>query len=398
VTWLYDLTTKLSSDASGIDLIRAEGLRDRLSRQKFETEVDRHQHSRVFWCDELRVFSEEVVREHISVSRRVQPQMVLLSRSISKWCQRVLKRLDLNLQQYRIFQPQYWIYKEALEGLERAARNFPESAAIQKNIVLGILGHGLLESLDEHALELEEIAQALDPLLVWDYRQRGRQPFNERDVSRAERFATTLLDRSREAESIPKKLRTLKGMLDSGRANGGIDSRDLKFRRDLLQDFLSNPAIAATSQSTDRGWVLDDPGGDFDIGLSYLEVRYLRLTLMELAQNDLNYGPLILGRGADDHPRVSFREEGVEISFRLGASRSDVDDNLKRLRDYKDLQSLMPPSKSRDVVSHGMGLYLANLASAVVGWRLSIEKIDEPKGRLSFLLQRVGDGAPNGKR
>lgn len=391
VRWLHDLTSKLSSDASGIDVGRAAKLCGSLPSQS-KAGADRIHHSREFWRHALSELSGSVLKESVSVSRRVRPQVVLLSRDVNKWCEDMLRKLDLDLREYRIFQPQYWIYKEALEGLGRAARSFPESAAIQKNIVLGVLGHGLLESLDEHVLELEEVAQALDPLLVWDYRENRRQPAQRGEASRADHFATFLLERSREAESIPKNLRTLKGLLD---ANEIQTSKKASFRDDLLAYFwpdsfeIKGHSKSPSPKAGDPGWTMSAGSGD-DIVLTWHELRFLQLTLIELDQNDRNYGPSFDRRGNEDWPAVlSLGPQGTPAKatatfrFRL---RRDLE-NFKRLEELKEsgIQKLIPPRKDR-FTSHGMGLYLGNLAASVVGWRLGVDYVDKGAKEVVFSL------------
>lgn len=45
---------------------------------------------------------------------------------------------------------------------------------------------------------------------------------------------------------------------------------------------------------------------------------------------------------------------------------------LKELENI-NLQKPMTSEPSREVPSHGLGLYLANLAASIVGWHLSVE-------------------------
>jgi hypothetical protein len=312
--------------------------------------------------------------------------VVLLSRRIVDWCEKTLEDLENRTRKHHLFEPQHTIYGEALRNLERAAREFPNSAAVQKNIVLGILGHGLLEALDEHVLELEEIAQALDPLLVWEHREIGRASDPGKSGTRAEYFARYLLARSRDAESIPKNLRTLQGLL----RRGEVKKRKFQLVRDLLSDFLPQDG-AYRPDRENRGWFLPKKERSKKISLDAGELRFLRMALKELDQNDRIYGPPVEERSAPVHwPRLELNpggKRGLRLTFPLGYD----EENLSRLRELRDqrLQALYPRRQARDVASHGTGLYLANLAAAVVEWRLRIQAINEDEKWFSFLLEHV---------
>jgi hypothetical protein len=399
--WIAKLVAQLSSDASRIDLEKARDLKRRLGRGGGES--DPFHHSREFWLEALGRFETGILgNRRRALSDRIQPEVVLLSRRIAAWCEETLLDLEERPKRHAMFQPQYSMYLQALQELERAAREFPNSSAIQKNIVLGILGHGLLEALDEHVLELEEIAQALDPLLVWG-RRDGRTGDPEEPGARADHFARYLLARSRDAESIPKNLRTLQGLLASQRGDpkgskGGAHPRNSWLVKDLLPDFRPTPTGGVCSPTPENpGWNLDGEGKD--ISLSDREVRFLRMALKELDQNDRIYGPRLLDRSLPEHwPRIQLRPDGIDGLILRFALRPDAE-NARRLRGLKKqrLQSLYPRREARNVASHGTGLYLANLAASVVDWRLGIQEIQADEGWFSFLLERVAAPLTAGK-
>lgn len=403
VDWLDLLATQLSRDASGIDLWRAKVLHARLGKRGLD-DNDPFRHSRRFWMSALGDFEEMVLaRSSIRVeqSNRVQPEIVLLSRDVAAWCRKMLGRLERMLQDHEIFQPQDALYRTVLRRLEQAAEDFPKSSAIQKNIVLGILGHGLLESLDEHVLELEEVAQSLDPFLVWEHREGSRLPEPGTSNFRAEHFALYLLRRSQDAESIPKNLRTLQGLLETREADAGNSKETFSLRKHLLADFQPDrwPGKREVLPGPGNpGWIVENPGRR-DLRLTSTELRFLRLTLKELDQNDRNYGPALADRTA--WPRVSIvpgRRGGGFLTLRFPLKGDD--ENIRRLRKLRKngLQQLIPRRGARDVASHGTGLYLANLAAAVVGWRLRILTVAKSKEWLLFQLEKVDTDSLRGER
>src|SRR5262249_49032828 len=115
---------------------------------------------------------------------------------------------------YEIFEPHSSLYLDALQQVQQAALRFDRGAALQKNIVLGVLGHNLLERLDEHLLDLWEMAQALDPQRVWDSEDEvTTRHADEKNSPSAGWFAGKLLDLSENAVTIPNNLRTLQSLL-----------------------------------------------------------------------------------------------------------------------------------------------------------------------------------------
>ncbi len=225
--------------------------------------------------------------------------------------------------------------------------------------------------------ELAEIAQALDPLMVWGYREHPRFPEAEprEHQATAERFADYLLGRSHNAESIPKNLRALRSLLSKDQDGA---------QEELLERFLVRKEDAEGSV---RGWLLMERPAVLSI--EPRERRFLGLALEELNQNDRVYGPR---HSPAYRPQVTVSEGCLRVRFRF---REDIKgDAVERLETVRcgRLQDTSEPWPDRNFASHGTGLYLANLAAAVVGWRLSIDRIDAAQNTVVFLLERVGDG------
>jgi hypothetical protein len=306
---------------------------------------------------------------------------VLFSRTLEEWSCGQREELRKRREEYNIFEPHSRIYDGALAAIERTAHRFREGAAVQKNMVLGVLGHGLLELLDEHLLELWEVAQALDPVRTWEQDQGSGKTSHEGRNSTAARFADYLLGRALNAETIPKNLRSLQGLLcytakePAGEAEDG-GPYDLQR---LYQEFEDKERWRVPKNQ----WK--------DLSLDRREYHFLRLTLSELAQNDHCHGRL----GQDDYefPLVEAVEPGDPESgqailiFRYPSSDEDYERLRMALEDSDSLQRMVPARTEPRFPSHGTGLYLANLAAAAVGWKLDFEKPVE-KGRLKFRLHR----------
>jgi hypothetical protein len=317
----------------------------------------------------------------------------------------MMEELRRRHDQLRIFQPEYTIFQRLFDRLRRAAEAFPQSAAVRMNLVQGVLGHHLLEDLDEHILELQEIAHVLDPPLVRDYRKGARE--RESSAPIAQSFAMYLMERSERAESLPKNLRTLFELLD----------------RTYVQELLGpERRLPPTYQELLKSFETRDPRfRHVELGelqavrlKNWTEFLSLRLILEEIDRNDRKHTApgqstvAVTGRlepGA--RPALEF-----DISFVI--SQDEADDlsrmnngsevlsleparyNLARLwtLEKNELQGPIEPRPDREVASSGMGLYMANFAAAIVGWELKVAAVsadkskDERRGRCVFHLTR----------
>lgn len=363
-----------------------------------------YSHSYRFWKEAIRKLprTEEGPRQR----GQIRPEVVLVSRKIRRWAGETSKELDRRYKDLDLFQPEYRIFKEVLSRLRRAAEAFPDSAAVHKSVVEGVLGHHLLEELDEHVLELTEIAQALDPLMVWSRRNDPLLSELPELPATAESFAYYLLGRSRNAESIPKNLRALQSLLLEAEDKGGR-----KTVLDLLRELTLQGPESGDGTADRPDWVLLKVTGEERFATekhspSEKELRYLRLVLEELHQNDRVYGPPD-PRKERDRPqvRVHFRQpEGtnqrpIEVSIRFRFRGDIAEEARKRLEEIakKRLQQPYRPWDDRRFPSHGTGLYLANLAAAIVGWRLYFGENDIKGNAVTFHLERVAsEGGESG--
>jgi hypothetical protein len=314
--------------------------------------------------------------------RKVRPETVRRSQELARWANDCLKEITTRAREGKLFQPEATTYPRVFRRLARAAEDFPTSAAVQTNVVQGVLGHHLLEDLDEHALELEEIAEVLNPRKVWDFRDQGRNSAalltKDPGASTAEKFAIYLLGRASRAESIPKNLRMLQALLGSPEESDD----DRKFA-DLVEPY-QNP------RNKEFAWKVSTKGDDGPVELSWHEARYLSLVLEELDQNQRKHawpGDWLTEKPC---PELAFlpTERKLMLRFPLAVEAETADEitlstNIGRLRYLeKNGFSLIDPNRNPGVSSSGTGFYLADLAAAIANWRLSIKcpsRIREPR-------------------
>lgn len=384
IDWFVDLTGRLSRDARGIALSTAavEKQLSKLEKYKYAGR-DTYRDSRSFWkeCaedlrDKLQKVETEGDRQEAEVETEVdnlRPEVVLWSRTVGAWAAAVIESKLKQLQRDgQLFLPELSIFRKVLEELRDAANGFREGAAVQKNLVGGILGHHLLEHLDEYILEIEEIAQALDPIGVRTLRQASSPTgASEPRTPTAARFARYLVRRAQGAQSVPKNLRVLQTLLTTDLPPGGKADADL-------------------------GWLLDHHGWGDDRPTRWIEIKQaelvtLGLTLEELAQNHVKHSGLAQRRPVVE--KLGDRSAGIRLTFDFRC-HDRYEYNLDRLTTLAEtgLQAPCPPREDRDIGSTGSGLYLANMAAAVVGWTLSIasvEKTSDPeRAACTFHLQR----------
>ncbi len=321
--------------------------------------------------------------------RYIKPQIVLNSKDLAKSFDNIIKRLKELYTEHKVFEPDYSIYSKKLQELKELTQNFRESAVIQKSIVQGVLNHGLLETLDEHVLELDEMAQALDPFMFLE--MRGRPYLEEgedKDYSTERKFAFYLLSRSKNAESIPKNLRSLQGLIGK------------------YEPSASNPYKASELvKKIELSLAVDLeplPSKGQEVMLSSREKRVVELIIKELIQNHRLHGnskrppeyvinPTVQQLIHLNVSKAHHKEDGEKLYFRFfwdPASREHLYTRLKDLKEEK-LQNPTPPRPDRLIPSHGTGLYLANFAASTIGWALSIRHLDEILGHLVFSLEKV---------
>ncbi|HEY0512288.1 MAG TPA: hypothetical protein VGH73_10305 [Thermoanaerobaculia bacterium] len=305
--------------------------------------------------------------------RKVRPEMVRLSQPLARWAKERLDDIDRSERDGRLYQPEVTTYSRVFRRLARAAENFPTSAAVQTNVVQGVLGHHLLEDLDEHALELEEIAEVLNPRQVWDFRDQGRRHAaalaTKSETSTAEEFARYLLGRASRAESIPKNLRLLQALL--GSQEEGADEKPFD---DLVQPYLP-------TKYEEFAWQVDPASRGQAGEVSWKEARYLSLVLAELDQNQRKHAWPGNWQKKKPCPDVSFpAQRSLLLRFPFVVleaetpGKIDPNTNIGRLRELEEKGfSLIEPNRNPGVSSSGTGFYLADLAAAIASWRLDLK-------------------------
>ncbi len=340
----------------------------------------------------------ETTRQQVAdrPDREVQPALVVAAPYLEKWatCSRVLlKKLE---EHNELFRPQVALYDAALSAFQDAAGAFPTSAAVQANIVQGVLGHSLLESISDLTCHLYAIAQVVDPQGTWNPPQRddSQEPHTDaKNVPLAERLSRVLTQRAFDAQSIPKNLLLL---------------AELTARSDAFEDPLgSAPDEADEAGAADDNVdlaVLAEISSDPDLKFPWTVKRLntagrvservatiLRMVLRELGHNQIDYGEEPTGTMMVDGLR---RRLILQTAYRKsdGAGDRQGDDKASRVEELLKggLQRMVPPHPSHPGKSHGMGLYLSNLALSTVRWRLAVKPDPNeetgPRG-LEFIIE-----------
>lgn len=396
VNWFTRLERMLSYRPDAMTRAAWHELEELMERLRQPDVQDFYGHSLDFWSVAVTRFSRMSHLFHEVEGSPIEPRTVLFSRGIAAWATEALEDLERRHQESAIFQPEHAVFREVLDRLRRAAVRFPDSAAVRMNVVRGVLGHHLLEDLDEHLFELQEIANVLDPVLVRRYRE-GSWLADEETVPAkpvAQRFAEYLMTRSERAESLPENLRTLFSLL--GRTGTGAEKESDHSLTELLEPFDKwkvEPTVAEKRTLN----------GD--------ELRHLGLVLKELDLNDEKHarerqqvGVRVRTTGTTGlQLEIEFQfpvEAKERIEFRRLKRRGARETvppvlarwNLGRLwvLRQRGLQSPIEPRSDRRVASSGMGLYLANFAAAIVNWELRISRVREAgsAGTCVFLLSR----------
>lgn len=290
-----------------------------------------------------------VVAEHIDV---VDPALVLAGAELARWAKNAIREFELAYDQREIHDPQYAVYLRILNRWRVATSSLSSSPAIQRTLVAGVLDHHLLERLDDLALRLWETAHTLDPAV------RARAQV----TGTAGRYARSLVQLLQEAETVPKNLRALYELIDD--EEGDVSQKQ------HLGDMFQN--AFGVSDCTGKGPIV--------LGRT---ARLLQVVIRELRQN------------ADEHsadePAVIVPEMGqVAVKLRLHLDRNRNEEQRKRLRVLADNGCRRFLNRQKGLhTSNGMGLYLAALAAASVGYRMLVEyPRDGSEDHVAFVLQQ----------
>jgi hypothetical protein len=295
---------------------------------------------------------------------RIRPEAILFFDHVCRWAELCLANLDRRYSDRLIFEPEYGLFREILSRLERASRELSSSVAM--NMVVGVLGHHLLEELDLHVLELREIARNLDPTQDLEGTESSYSASNDEVKSTSGRFASLLGRRAKRAQSLPKTLRALSRLLESPiRASSANWTLSGLFRSDL--------------------WNLSEWGPD-DVRISSRrELEYLALAIGELEENFLLHS----GFQGDGIwlPIARLGEKGLIAKFPVSKSPDRRWELVERVAECCG-QNPFRPNPFPGVPSSGMGFYLSCLAAAMVGWELiaSVEKSRDDGSLAGWLI------------
>ncbi|MFY9820686.1 MAG: hypothetical protein WAM82_04840 [Thermoanaerobaculia bacterium] len=387
--WITNTTDQMLRNPENVQLFEIKEILARLKEhhpldEKLGTETkkdDPFRHSANFWRSALEELTQKVSSSDLRteaansnsnvanlIPRSIRPSLVLNSTAMVEWCKDQIVRLDQMKESYKIFDPQRRQYKEALQGLRIAAEGLRTGAALQRNVVLGVLGHGLLENLDYHLLALWEVAQSLDPIQTWNWRPES-EPGADQSTSGA--FAVTVLSAIGRAEVSTRTLRNIQNLL----------MQRLTAKRDMtVEDLAQNSPedistwLPPSPEQRTKKWKFSDSA-----------VAALHFAFRELRQNEKEYNNIRPGL-LEIHQ--TSREE--RVCLKINFFPPDDDLVRKRLAEIKEFDmeqpaGLNPVGRGH---SHGLGLYLSKLALAAVGWSFQIE-YEKNSNTLAFKMEEA---------
>ena len=370
---------------------------------------DHYSHSRAFWTDHLVLCAErrkredwlsiawsiadelgfddsddpEAMSEHILLHPRLLTEF---QPTLLRWCDVVAEDIKDRRSSYRLFEPEATVYANVINRLSRVAENLPISAAILSNVVVGILSHGLLESVIENGYMFEEVARTIDPVQESSTWLEGG-PRDEL-VGTAHMFAAHIHQLREKAADVPRALLTLKELLTN--PDAGDENRTLE---SLFDQHAALHRLPAT-------WL----HGGWELYITEREARFLLLVLSELHDNDRKHGnrasspsgarrlptataqSLACNVDSRPYPASSLGQRnkpGTRLDIRLSFSFGALTANGRETDDYTRLVEIqrqhlnfpVTPSRESKGLSHGTGLYMARIGAAMVDWTLMIEKI-----------------------
>ncbi len=321
-------------------------------------------HSWSFWGKALEDEDRLKAMQTAPLRARIRPDVVHFTRDLGQWAKDCEADLVVRYREKRIFQPEYGLYKEVLDRLQRAAAGFPGGAAVQTNLVVGILGHHLLEDLDLHVLELREIARNLDPIAVdaEDQEQATAGGESGTDPDSIESaFANLLVRRAERARSLPKNLRTLAKVLNPEGSLGELGQA------------LGSLRAFVESTCEIKSW--NPPTWDESSrGISPRERELLTLVLDELHQNHRYHSGYTRDELKSKKPVALWDDSCLTLRFPVSAGK----ERWSKLKEVCSGRGESPcePSKGGDVPSSGVGLYLSCLAASMIGWKVELSPED----------------------
>lgn len=302
----------------------------------------------------------------------VRPQAVLFSLNLAAWAKSQRDNLSVLYRQSRIFAPEYQLFTDVLDGLERAADGFPQSAGVQKNLVVGLLGHHLLEALDLHVLDLREIARNLEPrpefLGANPTDDAGHSGKASKSLGLESRFAARLNERAKKSRGLPKTLRALTKVLQPEISADPKDGDSSSSGRDVPEGKLGVRLDQLVVEIA-KGW---NCTGVEAVGrpVSARESELLALVFDELRQNQRHHSGF-----PESKAEIALTKEALVLKFPV---KDRGWDRLKTLTEHEAGQQLVDPNPSPHVVSSGAGLYICGLAAAMIRWSMKLEAVIDP--------------------
>ncbi len=311
--------------------------------------ADNHimRHSKRFWSKILEEFRVIYLKAYGNIKlttngKDIHPMHLLFSEKLEKWSYESLVFLEDLEVNYQIYEPSLSLYRKALEYVNNAAKEFKNSAVVQKYLVDRVLSHGLLERLNEHAFEFKEISHSLNPYEIADGQVK---------LQGASRFSEYVSRRAEHLENIPATLRVLQGLMStSTENNSSLQVHSLiEEMHKLMGDWFTYENSCGSSIE--------------NLSLSNNRTSFfITLVIRELNMNWKIHG-FYNNKTCRQKVTLKIDEEGFHYTFQ-GIESYDIN----RLVKFEQ------QDRHQDIhrISHGTGLYLARLAAAMIDWCLKI--------------------------
>jgi hypothetical protein len=328
-------------------------------------------------------------------SRQVSPRIVRGAPVLKEWAHWALQELENAQKQYRIYLPESALYEAALIGLRDACAELRRSVGLQRDILKGVLDHGLLEAASEHAFEFYEIAHALEPNLQHadglahvgesgpryaSVRPRGDEREHGRTV---DTFAEYITQCREKAEEVPRALLNLRELLEDRPEQTAWTNDQIDSLCQSVRDAYVNRFETSTGTGTNAIW--EDTAAK----------TLVFFVVAQLMDNHDKHGPDNGGK-----LRVEGFVEGglagLSMTFPVDSERWTSErlyaDRIGDLR-RGGCNVPMTPHPLRPGISNGVGLYLANLAAAMAGCEFQVDLLPA-ENRPTQLRFRLGTHRP----
>jgi hypothetical protein len=333
---------------------------------------DRYSHSRAFWSGLFGVNGNEngplgkalldlqAAMPSLPDAMVVAPGMLDGTAELAAACKTALDVLVDARRGHRLFEPQATYFEEVLVRLRDAAKRVRGGAAVHRDVVAGVLDHGLMESIVEQTLDLRELAFTVVPSEGRTSATGGAEG-SRTERPTEERFAEHIESLWYRASEVPAHLQSLQELMRPTTEDSSASTPGLWDRLKRLK--VEYNVLAKHRYGHDSPMLQLEEGGSATASLGF--ERALGLAVREILLNDLRYSDS--GRGSSEWPIVVVEGNQLEIrctvaeGHRAGLAKAVSASTIAG----RPFQKPVTPNTTKPGVSHGTGLYLAQLVLAL---------------------------------